>query len=173
MNRHRTWSGAFSWHLLDPHAHPNYSETAGTIRTGDPATWEIAALIAFACCGVAGIYLVWRRSRPGLIAMVIAIPAIIGATGTIIQIHQAFIGVSREFIGMSGGASFDEFIYYSLSSTHLGVYGTVILLVIFAPAYWIRTRFSSNQAMQPSPSRTASALNEISSSGGCAFNLRG
>jgi branched-subunit amino acid ABC-type transport system permease component len=154
MNQHRTWYGAFSWHLLDPHAHPSYFDTAPGILTGDPANWELATLVAFGCCGVAAFYLVWRHlRRPGLLATLIATPAIIGAMGTIIQIHQAFIGASQEYIGP--GIPFDEFIYYSLYSTHLGVYGTVILLVIFVPAYCIWGRSSSNQAMQLTPSRAA------------------
>lgn len=147
MNQHRTWYGAFSWHLLDPHAHPSYFETARGVLTGDPADWELAALVAFGCCAVAAFYLVWRRlPRPWLLTTLIATPALIGATGTIIQIHQAFIGASREYIGP--GVSFDEFIYYSLYSTHLGVYGTLLLLVVFGPSYWIRTRLSSNQSVK-------------------------
>lgn len=133
----RTWDGAFSWRLFDPGARPSYFHASSGVWTGDPSDWEIAALLVFACCAAVLFVIVQRRlCRRSLAFALVVCPAAVGALGTIIQIHQAFIGIGREWIGPA--ALFDDFIYYSLYSTHLGGYGTILLAVVFGPLYWSR-----------------------------------
>lgn len=107
---------AFSFRLLDPTSLPNYYTTT-------PAVGAVIQLIGISF---------WLRpelsKRAGIVTCIA--PALVGCLASVIQTHLLVLGLMRDWMGT--GALFEESIFYSLYSTHIGIYGSIVILLLFA-----------------------------------------
>jgi hypothetical protein len=117
--------------------YPNYFHAPGlSAWWGDPIRWEIAVLI-IAVISAAALFLPCRRTRvPLFVASAIAAPFIFGLVATVFQIHMIFYTLSRSgWAGVKGigpGLNpWEDHIFCSLFSSHIGLFSSIALMLIW------------------------------------------
>ncbi len=121
------------WRLFGPAAYESSSWTDGGIYKTHPAAWQMTTAVVFVCCAV--LLLGWRSGR--FKRLLIFGPALFGSFAAIFQMHWMFLGMASEWIGPSPVC--EDVVRYALLSTHIGLGGTLLLLL----AHGISTRFAS------------------------------
>ena len=122
---------------LIPHQYPNYFSAPGLFTWwGDPVRWEMAVLVVAAICAFA-LFLPRHGARtPLLVASALAAPFIFGLAATVFQIHMIFYTLASA--GWSGPKGigpgpepWDDVIYCGLFSSHIGLFSSLTLLLVW------------------------------------------
>lgn len=119
--------------------YPNYIH-ANRLNTwwGDPIRWEMAVLVVAAICAVTISRQASRRGA-SFVAPLICAPLFFGLVSTVFQIHMIFRALAYAgWTGLKGigpgPEPWDDHIFCALFSTHIGLFSSVSLFLLWLGA---------------------------------------